>query len=1069
MAFCLLVALADAASERHWRDAFALGDVRLNLNHAADQQATATPEWSTTAISQAFKRGLRTVLHRSEQKLQQQPEQYLFDWSDGLSPVEHLRLMQRLDALNLLTADSAAPTPQLRERQLRSADAQPDTLQFTINRIPTHSFADDDDQYIDDDDLTEAIHRDQTIRLVLERHSDLLHPDFAVVDLDNQRRIQMAAEQQDALAEVAKNWDGSELFLTAKNFDNLNERYKQIGQSEPAEQAEQNGQNGQNHEQDMVFRGHAFVQSGESQWQYSGDAEVLVTKRDERGRPVFIGGVNVFGKRLHINLVDDQNVPPRAKRRLMARDDNAQIIARFSRNSPDEDDKDAPICGLDPRFAQRMRKRQVTGFQETVRNDMFDTMSISNSNRSSSTSCDSNNKVRNQHGRFHRLSRRLDNWTQKNAPLIARAFITFRSFKDSSISFCSTGGTGGEHAWRTMFRTNAAVSSKDPVKLFSKRDDMTGVGNSTILTCPFLIKKTGDREGCFKARKIAYVSVVVDCNFQEGKSSDTLKSEIVNSFNQASAAFEKAFNISLGLRSIYLTPKPCKRDSKEEPFNVVCNTFKSGSILRKFADWTSKQKNSAEIASWVLFTKCDKYEGLAGLAYVNTVCTHSDPSDEAGNSALVLTTDYRVIAHEIGHNFGLRHDCTEDKSCSDDFVCCPRPNRTPSSESFIMNPVLSDGQTQFSQCSIGQMCSGIQQMSVSTSCLASNKNIKPFDNAICGNGIVEEGEECDCGGEEACKGNKCCDWKTCKFKPGAVCDDSNGECCENCQFKSADTICRPSISECDEAEHCTGKSGSCPSDLFKKDGTTCGEKGKGLYCASGQCTSATQQCKDRINGADKACQLYTRSCFMICERDDVCYAYDLPFRDGTKCGNGGHCERGRCVDSNGNSVGNGSGLFSNDYNNGNLKRYLMFFLPLAIVFVLAYVIAYYFKVRVLKYAITYFYKVRERKKRKTALDAQRQNAPNGAQTWWAPAQQASTEQFAFPMQQQHFWQPPPPGWTASPGQQHGRNPWMQQPWEQPPQYSDYGSGARPPQYPLQQPQSSQHSQSPQAPEPSARR
>lgn len=37
---------------------------------------------------------------------------------------------------------------------------------------------------------------------------------------------------------------------------------------------------------------------------------------------------------------------------------------------------------------------------------------------------------------------------------------------------------------------------------------------------------------------------------------------------------------------------------------------------------------------------------------------------------------------------------------------------------------------------------------------------------MCGNGIKEEGEDCDTGGKESA----CCDPATCKFKTGAVCE-----------------------------------------------------------------------------------------------------------------------------------------------------------------------------------------------------------------------------------------------------------------------------------------------------------
>ncbi|KAF9434557.1 Disintegrin and metalloproteinase domain-containing protein 9 [Entomortierella beljakovae] len=42
---------------------------------------------------------------------------------------------------------------------------------------------------------------------------------------------------------------------------------------------------------------------------------------------------------------------------------------------------------------------------------------------------------------------------------------------------------------------------------------------------------------------------------------------------------------------------------------------------------------------------------------------------------------------------------------------------------------------------------------------------------VCGNGIVEHGEECDCGSPEECAKDPCCNAKTCKLAPGAQCRD----------------------------------------------------------------------------------------------------------------------------------------------------------------------------------------------------------------------------------------------------------------------------------------------------------
>lgn len=52
---------------------------------------------------------------------------------------------------------------------------------------------------------------------------------------------------------------------------------------------------------------------------------------------------------------------------------------------------------------------------------------------------------------------------------------------------------------------------------------------------------------------------------------------------------------------------------------------------------------------------------------------------------------------------------------------------------------------------------------------------KIYERAICGNGFVESGEECDCGLPENCD-NKCCNPSTCKLKSNSEC--ATGKCCD---------------------------------------------------------------------------------------------------------------------------------------------------------------------------------------------------------------------------------------------------------------------------------------------------
>ncbi|CAL4179448.1 unnamed protein product, partial [Meganyctiphanes norvegica] len=84
----------------------------------------------------------------------------------------------------------------------------------------------------------------------------------------------------------------------------------------------------------------------------------------------------------------------------------------------------------------------------------------------------------------------------------------------------------------------------------------------------------------------------------------------------------------------------------------------------------------------------------------------------------------------------------------------------------------------------------------------------------CGNGILEYGEQCDCGPEKYCQ-NSCCNAALCLLNYDSQCD--SGLCCDvnTCQHKSNDTVCRPASGTSDLPEHCSGLSNTCPTDVHK--------------------------------------------------------------------------------------------------------------------------------------------------------------------------------------------------------------------------------------------------------------
>ncbi|KAF0993238.1 hypothetical protein HZS_4006 [Henneguya salminicola] len=106
---------------------------------------------------------------------------------------------------------------------------------------------------------------------------------------------------------------------------------------------------------------------------------------------------------------------------------------------------------------------------------------------------------------------------------------------------------------------------------------------------------------------------------------------------------------------------------------------------------------------------------------------------------------------------------------------------------------------------------------------------------VCGDGVVDENEQCDCGFEELCseitQQDKCCNMNTCRFKKAEyVC--SMGECCKNCKFLSGN-LCRDNHGDCDITE--------CPDDVVRKNYDLCNEGQN--FCYDGICMNLDALCK----------------------------------------------------------------------------------------------------------------------------------------------------------------------------------------------------------------------------------
>ncbi|XP_072923982.1 disintegrin and metalloproteinase domain-containing protein 19 [Hemitrygon akajei] len=279
--------------------------------------------------------------------------------------------------------------------------------------------------------------------------------------------------------------------------------------------------------------------------------------------------------------------------------------------------------------------------------------------------------------------------------------------------------------------------------------------------------------------------------------------------------YYRSLNIRIALVHLEVWTHQNRCDVRENPYSTLWSFLK---WRRQVLTW--KKHDNAQLITGITFNGT-----TIGLAPLMGMCSdyqsggvNMDHSDSAVGVAATM-------AHEMGHNFGMSHDS--------DGCCSARPE----DGGCIMAAATGDPFPKvFNKCNEKELQKYLHEGG--GMCLFNMPDVNTlYGGRRCGNGYVEEGEQCDCGEVEECT-NICCNANNCTLKVNAEC--AHGICCHNCKLKSSGTVCRKSSGPCDLPEYCSGTSEFCPANFYQMDGVSC--DGGQAYCYNGMCLTYENQC-----------------------------------------------------------------------------------------------------------------------------------------------------------------------------------------------------------------------------------
>ena len=503
----------------------------------------------------------------------------------------------------------------------------------------------------------------------------------------------------------------------------------------------------------------------------------------------------------------------------------------------------------------------------------------------------------------------------------------------------------------------AAQANSDLISRFFPKIKFEGSEKNLTrqLKWPLKSEISTSESGCSSVARVLYMGVAADCAYSElfGNDMGKIESSILQVWNIVSGIYEETFNVQLGIIRMQIMRECSKSDEEAMRWNISCKENSSISDkLNSFSLWRGTQDEEAGL--WHLVSGC-KASKIVGIAWLNQLCNTKmfktvGSNDIVSGTGVTIAIDnmYAVVAHEIGHNFGAVHDCVAEvcstavcsglsgansDTSSSGCPCCPCGSGCDCKNAYIMNPESGGlSPTEFSECAVREIC---QKNLYYGKCLQVPGTKRIITGNVCGNGIKEVGEECDCGSDENCAKDPCCN-TGCKLKPEAKCSPLHDGCCtDKCQIIEASKgqVCLTSKDPCQVASICDGVSAVCPPRKMLPDGTPCNSTStettsisiakdpSGLQCASGVCTSRDAQCRliGRRSSIIGACPFENiglfNECALLCQtsgggvsrkgvkgdmnqnqrdlKGNACVYLDASFIDGTPC-TGGFCYSGQC-------------------------------------------------------------------------------------------------------------------------------------------------------------------------------